>query len=270
MTAGSRQQPVSRPKTKGSLGRYSLCLGTLLLIFSVLGVSAEPTITEGPQALFDRAAEFYGAGQYEKAITEYDLLLEQGFESGPLYYNLGNCFLKKWGLGKAILNYERAGRLIPADSDLKSNYQYAKSLLRNDQQRPRGEEFPDQWLAWFSIDGLTSFLTTLYLLSVLILISGLLFPAIKRFSRSALLLLAIVFLFCGLGLNRKISLLDREAVILAPKVEAKFQPFDRAPTSFSLEEGNKVQILRSSHGWVKVRHPDKKVGWVKTFSLEVI
>jgi tetratricopeptide (TPR) repeat protein len=255
------------------VSKVSGCFVGIVLIISFPVFSAEPPRIADVEYLFKRASGLYEAGQYDEAIAEYGLLLRQGFESGSLYYNLGNCFLKKAELGKAILNYERARRLIPLEFGLQSNYKYAKSLVIRNQYEPsgRGEMKALDWsFSWISMDGLTILLSILYLLSILILISGIYLPAIRRFSKGVLLLLAIVFLLCGLGLNRKVSLLDREAIIITPKAEAKFQPFDRAPIHFTLEEGTKVQILRMSRNWVKVMLPDKKMGWLRASILELI
>ena len=256
--------------TKLSLGRQLFSLGALLLIFSVLTVWAEPATTQNLQGLYDRAARSYEAGQYEQAIREYNLPLDQGLESGPLYFNLGNCFLKKGELGRAILNYERAKRLIPLDSDLDSNLKYARLLSGNNQQSDRGTVLLDRWFEWVSIDGLTLLLSALYTVSILLLMAGISLPKMRRWVRGAFPILVILSLLSLLGLAGKISLSGEEAVILDKRVEAKIQPFDRAPVSFMLEEGTKVRVLQSSRDWVKVRLSKEKTGWVKASGLELI
>jgi len=44
---------------------------------------------------------------------------------------LGNVFFKQGQIGRAIVNYERAQRLLPHDSDVRANLQYALSLCNN-------------------------------------------------------------------------------------------------------------------------------------------
>ncbi|MFQ5901498.1 MAG: SH3 domain-containing protein [Thermodesulfobacteriota bacterium] len=54
---------------------------------------------------------------------------------------------------------------------------------------------------------------------------------------------------------------------MAEKVNARFEPFDRAETHFTLYEGMKVYIISLKDNWYKIRRSDKKVGWVEKEDL---
>ena len=272
MTEGRRQKAGYKFGTTDVLIKVRVHFFLIILFWlsSAPGLSAEPRKVEDPQELFDRAGRFYETGQFDDAITVYNLLLKQGLESGPLYYNLGNCYVKKGEPGKAILNYERAKRLIPSDSDLLSNERVARSLVRHSPSEPPGTwqaESMDQWFDWISIDRLTLLVSVLYWVSIASLISAIYSPTIRRWSKAPLLFFAAVFILCVFGLDRKVSLLGQEAIITARTAEARHQPFDRAPTHFILEEGTRVQILRSSKEWGKVKRKDYRAGWVKLSSM---
>src|SRR5512139_3843737 len=71
---------------------------SLLLLFFIQVTSAEPLRRQDPESIFYKATLFYEAAKYEEAINQYSLLLNLGFESGPLYYNLGNCYFKRGNL----------------------------------------------------------------------------------------------------------------------------------------------------------------------------
>ena len=43
---------------------------------------------------FYQASQLYKNGAYGEAIAKYESILEAGKASGPLYYNLGNCYLE--------------------------------------------------------------------------------------------------------------------------------------------------------------------------------
>lgn len=45
--------------------------------------------------LFEQANAFYKENKFDQAILGYNKIIEQGFENGNVYYNLGNSYLKK-------------------------------------------------------------------------------------------------------------------------------------------------------------------------------
>jgi len=244
----------------------------LLLFFTAQPSSAEPPRKQDPVSIFYKAALYYEMGKYDEAITQYSSLLALGVESGPIYYNLGNCYFKKGNLGRAILNYEKGKRIIPRDGDLISNEEYAKALVRENPGEPSRtwyQKIADEIFDSVSIDELTILLSTTYLLSIMILIAGFYLGPVKRYQKILLTVLVLIFAMSGLGFYKKNSLLGKEAIVIEEKSEAKFEPFDRATVHFILCEGREVQILTSMRDWVKIKREDKKAGWVKASSIEI-
>src|SRR3990172_12167297 len=143
---------------------YSCQFTVFSILILCLFSSANGEMAQNPKYTFYKANTLYEEGKFDEAIVEYQKLLKDNVESGNLYYNLGNCYFKKGEPGRAILNYERAKRLIPQDSDLKSNYEYAGSLLK---ERP--QEITKSWIEKLldkssrivTIDWLTVFLSIL-------------------------------------------------------------------------------------------------------------
>ena len=82
---------------------------------------------------FDRAQELQDrqpdrARQlYRSAAQRFKSLVSAGIVNGRLEYNLGNCYLQAGDVGKAILHYRRAARLIPKDPLLADNLAEARS-----------------------------------------------------------------------------------------------------------------------------------------------
>lgn len=243
-----------------------------LLLFLTQATFAESTRRQGPEYIFYKANLSYEAAKYDEAIAQYSLILQQGLESGPLYYNSGNSYFKKGEIGRAILNYERAKRIIPWDGDLDSNYEYAKSLVRENPKESSGvwyERIADKIFKSISIDGLTIFLSVTYLFSMTVLIASLYLEQVKRYSKSILFICILIFFIGGFGLYQKAVVLEKEAIVIVEKSEAKFEPFDRATTHFILYEGMKVQVLTEKKEWVRIKRADKKAGWVKASSIEI-
>ena len=236
---------------------------------------AEQESAHSEKYMFYNANNFYKQAKYDEAVKEYEQILKRGFESGNLYYNLANSYLKEGALGKAVLNYERAKQLIPRDKDLESNYRYAVSLMVQNIETPQISWLrkpADKFYRQFTLNEITALLGIICALIFLILTVRIFLRGdrLRRYSLISVFIL-ILFLVAGsFSFHERVSSLGREAVVVVKKTEAKFSPFDRATTHFTLYEGAKVYILLSEDDWNKVKRVDKKIGWVKKTSLEVI
>ncbi len=222
---------------------------------------------------FIKANLLYEQGDYNEAISAYRGILEKGLESGNIYYNLGNCYFKKDNLGKTILNYARAKRLIPRDRDLQANYKYAKSLIKRSvvaSSQSWITKFANSFFNQFTIDGLTVFLFLIYILLIIVLGLGCI-TKMSRLKLSGLVtILGIAFLISIGFLSQRIFYSNKNAVIIEETVEAKFEPFASAAVYFNLYEGMEVEIISTGDGWFKIKRADDKVGWIKKRQLERI
>lgn len=226
----------------------------------------------------EASARFFNAGSayknedYAGAIKEYEEILQNGLMSGELYFNLGNSYLKKGNLGKAILNYERARLLIPRDSDLESNYYYARSLINGYQVDPEQTflyRFIHGYSNRLSFDELTITSFLLCLLTGIIYLAGIFFKWPLRIFAVTIIVSCFLFAYHVFLLIDKIYYQKNIAVVLV-KTDSKFEPIDRATTHFKLPEGTKIQILKEKGKWLKVQRLDGKAGWSKKDRLEKI
>jgi tetratricopeptide (TPR) repeat protein len=222
--------------------------------------------------VFFKANSYYEEGKYDEAIDEYSKLLARGVEGGNLYYNLGNSYFKKGELGKAILNYERAKRLIPRDSDLRSNYSFAGLRIKYGVSGLSSPWYERAFSVFnmLTVNEMTMLLSIVFALAVLFLIARLFITVAGRYSISFMAVSLIVFVLIAFPLFYRVSLLDKEAIVISRSPEALFEPLDNATEHFTLYEGMKVHMLQSKKGWNKVRRVDGKVGWVKDRDIEKI
>ena len=254
------------------LVRYTfiLFLSTYSLCFLSLNCTAQDVDSEDS---FRQGNSLYAKGQYDIAIKEYEKLIKDGLESGNLYFNIGNSYFKKGDLGRAVLNYERARRFIPTDSDLKSNYQYALSKVSTSAVRVEKKWFPevlDKIFGEFTIDNLTMLLFFIYLSAVFLIIISMYIPMVRRSLAVIVLGMAVIALMGGIELKNKISGIGTQSIVIDETVSVRFEPFDRATTFFQLNGGDKVEKLDSKDGWLKIKRADGRIGWVKSTSVEVI
>ncbi len=220
----------------------------------------------------------YQEGEFEGALASYLRLVEAGFESGEVYYNIGNTYFKLGDVAQSILYYERARRLLPGDADIQANLELARSLTVDEiEPLPRFWLFAavEWWVELLPRTVLIAVVGASYLVGtgvVLLLILKRGVPVAVWGQRIALAS-GIVFLLFGLNLTIRELELGRtqEAVVLQTQVDVMSAPLDdETLTIFTVHEGTKVRIDRLSEEWAEVVLEDGRVGWVPVGVLETI
>lgn len=112
---------------------YSLVGSTSLPIGRADVVSSSTPSFEQAMADFDRAQQILSKDVdkarklFRSAATRLAAIAAGGVENGYLEYDMGNCYLQAGDIGRAILHFKRAKRLIPNDDLLSSNLSLARS-----------------------------------------------------------------------------------------------------------------------------------------------
>ena len=247
----------------------------VLLSISILVLSLSPVFSQN-EALFNEAGKLYKADSFSQAQILYDSLLSQGFESAPLYYNLGNAYYKQGKLGMAILNYEKALKLDPADGDVKHNLQLAN------QQIAKVESVPEFFLIriWNNARDLTSSNTwtiIAIIFSWLCLTAGFFFLFGKSMGTRRLgfwlgmvsFILAL-FVFSLAGSRKAEEVDDSWAIMTQTNFFVKSAPGDGSSDLFQIREGVKVQIVDEVDGWYRIKLSDGKDGWITIDQIDRI
>jgi len=238
----------------------------------ILAVILTASSAHAEDSTFYKGNELYKEGKYSEAAAEYEKIPASGYESGSLYYNLGNAYFKTGRLGKAVLNYERAKRLMPRDGDLESNYKHAMSLVESSDQKRRGLwylRFIYNTFEQFTVNELVILLSTLYILIIITLVLSI-FVNAKDKTLAVIVVSAAIFAAAFISAQSKVSAIGRDAIVMIESTEARFEPSDRGTTHFTLYEGMKVDIVSQRGDWSKIERLDGKNGWIKSDSLEVI
>lgn len=223
-----------------------------------------------PKSAFNEANNLYVAGKYREAFALYRALDSLGYQSGELYYNLGNACYKLGQIGNAILYYEKAARFIEGDEDLKTNLELARARTK-DRIPELPKFFLTAWLEsaldWFSL-GWLGFLTALFLYAfaaIFILqlreMFGLKSLAGNIAKYATLALLALSLSFFVLKSSRLAS--RQNAIVISPVVNVKSEPSEQSATISVVHEGLKVEIARQEGKWMEVKLPDGTKGWIE-------
>jgi tetratricopeptide (TPR) repeat protein len=255
--------------------RRKILIKALFIIIFSLAISCHAQEGQSNlERIFYRGNDAYEKGEYSKAIDEYEGIIAAGYESGPVYYNLGNAYFKTGDLGKAVLDYERARRLMPRSADLKANIQFAANRISGETRL--AEKGVWQWrpvrlyAGNFTINELLLVVSGIYTFAFMLLILAMYFPARKVRIFIAIFFLFIFGLYNSLIIWHKADGVGKDAVVMQDEADSRYGPFDSATTFFKLHEGMKVKILKDKAGWYKIERPDGKVGWVKKSDLEII
>jgi len=246
--------------------------GSFIVAAAVCALSAYALDAEFISA-FDAGNKYYEKGDYASAIKEYGKIIGRDTASGNLYYNIGNCYFKKGDIGHALLYYERAKRLMPQDADLRSNYEFALSQEKAQGQmaeKPLTAKALDILFGGLTIDGLAIYLSSAWGLLIFCLSVSIFSRGARRLMPYALAVIVIMALPAAAAFQDRLAGLERDAIITAKAVDAKFEPFDSATTYFQVNQGNLVREIDEKEGWRKIRRADGKLGWVKSDSLEKI
>ena len=250
----------------------------LLIAGLLLSIGMPVESNETSRHLFEQANQYYNQSEYAPALESYQKILEMGYESGPLYYNIGNCYYKLGEVPQAILYYERAKKFMPRDEDLKSNLAIVQ-LSAVDKIVPS----PD----FILVQAYQTFLTFLpkktqlmiVILAYLLLMTSLIIviltrhPGLRYAGKKMIWVFGTVFIvFLSAHLLRLVEEKNTvEAIIMADKVEVMSAPTESGGVElFGLHAGTKVRLDQATGDWVEIILPDRKTGWVKQSILEVI
>jgi len=259
----------SKIKYKGiKHGLYLL----LLVVLPLLSFGDNPA-----NLLLKKGNEQYAKAKYTDAIQSYQKILNDGYSSATVYFNLGNAYYKSGDMPSALLYYEKAHRLAPGDDDVNFNIQLA-DLKITDKIEPTPEFFITKW--WH---GFILFLSanTLSILSVLLFIAGFLTLVFYLFTNSlsfkkSSFYTGIVLLICGIVTifisNRQVHYFNshHQAIVFSSSVTVKSAPGEAAKALFVVHEGTKVDILQSNESWVEVELPNGNAGWIAAADVKEI
>lgn len=260
---------ILRTKFKPLLSCTLLCF---MLICPALAWANQTT-----DSLFHAGNEAYAQSKYENAIASYQQLIKEGYQSAPLYYNLGNAYFKTGDIASSLLYLEKAHKLAPGDEDINANIQFVNSKT-TDKMETVPEFFLYKWwrsvMLYFSID-------TLAILSSGLISAGFLILIVFLFSRNILLrkacfYLGVLFIVAGTCAviitvkQNNYFASNRQAIIFNSSVTAKSEPVNLSKDIFVVHAGTKVNILDHRQDWIKITLPNGNTGWINANAVKTI
>ncbi len=249
-------------------------------IFLIVFIAIPPVRLSGqesPAEKFNIGANLYSSGKYKEALEEWKSVYSTGIRSASLDYNIGNAAFKINNIPEAILFYERALLLKPADEDIQYNLQIARTLVVD-----KFVEIPDlffvRWYNFLSLTLSTNSWAKISMISFALFLCFLsLYIYSARYNRKVIGFWLAIFLFMLSFSSVSFSIRNKnliynnpKAIIFSPLVNGKSSPDNSGKDLFVLHEGTKVTIEDEVGGWNEIRLSDGNKGWVPSNSLNKI
>ena len=227
-----------------------------------------------PEELLTKANSLYNENAFDSALVVYKDIVEQGYSSSTLYYNIGNTYYKLRNYPLAIYYYEKSLKLDPNNEDTRHNIEIAQLFL-TDKIEAVPELFIKTW--WNNLSN--TFTLNVWSIITLVLI-GLLLTCLFFYitaktrglkkSMFFICLFLLVFTICSFSISAKkynyIST-NNEGIIIIPTITIKSSPSNSSVDLFVLHEGSKVKILDNADGWEKIKIANGSIGWLPTSSV---
>lgn len=233
--------------------------------------------SQTPEELIEKGNQQYINGDFEAAIESYKTVVDSGYESATLFYNLGNAYYKSNRVTHAILYYEKAKLLAPNDDEINYNLELAKTYVID-----KIDEIPELFLVtwlksfieFFSVDqwayiSIASFIVALVL--------GLFYLFSQKYSLKKLsFIFAIIFLvlsistFSFASTQKKQTIENTTAVVFAPTITLKSSPDISGTDLFVLHEGTKVTVVDQVGEWREIELSNGNKGWLKIGDIRMI
>jgi hypothetical protein len=213
---------------------------------------------------------------YRKSILRYERLLQEGgIRNGRLYYNLGNAYFLSGDLGRAVLNYRRAGRLIPNDPNLHQNLTYVRGQrIDRIEEREKTKVLKTLFFWHYDLSG-----------KVRMILFGLFFvglwlcAGVRLFVRRSGLVWGLVIclivsalLFGSLTVESISHASDQSGVILAEEAVARKGPGETYQPSFkeTLHPGTEFSLIEDRGDWYQIELHDGRRCWVPEESAALV
>ncbi len=236
--------------------------------------------------LKEQADSAYLNDDFSKSEQLYNNVLTNEGSSSDLYYNLGNTYYRLGKVGKAILNYERALKLDPSNSDAKTNLEFVKTKILDKQYENRN-------IVEIFISDIVNLFTPNTWGYIAIMLFGLMILAIAIYVFSSTIKIRKVGFFGGITLffvsiftiiiaimSAQKATSDKDAIVIVPSTilsTTPREPKNRTEEALRLNEGSKVEIIKEYKNtlledttiWYEVRINNIRA-WIKADDVEKI
>ena len=232
--------------------------------------------TQNIDERFFNANNYYNSSNYLESIITYESILNDGWESNSLYYNLGNAYFRQNMIGQAIWAYNKALKINPRNSDVIHNLEIVNARIKDRVILP--EEF---FLVKSYMNFKSRFTLKEWLIigSITILIAVIIFILSKVYIFDNFILEKSILCFTVLAIIEHGIILDRFfdendnkiGIIIDNEVDAYSGPFYGDNTIlFNVNEGTRVWINQNQNNWIEITLLDGNRAWIPLEKVRIL
>lgn len=255
-------------KNKKAPSAKATMLLALCMIFSAMGASA---------ATKKEADDAYAKGNYQQAIKTYELLLKKN-PSAEMYFNLGNAYYRSDNIPQAIIAYNKASLISPADADIQHNLSVARTKTIDKMQPTQDTFIVAGWHAFVNIFNTNTwaYLAIFSLIAVVLLTLTYLFAnavLLRQVGFFGAVILFVVFLLSNVCAYSQYSNLHagNGAVIIKSDCPVKKSPELKSADETVVHEGTHLIITDETvPGWLEITLDNGIEGWIQASAVEKI
>ena len=232
--------------------------------------------TQGLDSIFDQSNAFYTDGKYQMAIDGYKDILNSGFESAELYYNLGNAFYKLNNIPESNFFYEKARSISPTDEDILINLSYAQNLRIDKIEKLPITQTQNLKINILNLLSERGWSVLLIILAWIACVSFNLYLSVNNSGNKRIFFTQFIILMIGFivvfTINYEKKNLNNEkfAIIYDKETEVWSEPNKISELKFLLHEGTKVKQVDTIQDWVNIQLENGTLGWIQSSSIKTL
>lgn len=236
----------------------------LLLLFLTIFLTSTVTVAQSNQDLFEQGNEAYSRGDFSGAAKIYEqLTATSGYGTGVLF-NLANSYAQSGQTGKAILNYERALRLAPSDSDILGNLE----LIRKESGLfPREYSWSERFFRLLDLNQWTISAFFLLMLLCTFQLASLKLHFSTQTRRLVSATCFMLFILCATGAFSRHKQWQ-PSVVTDNDSRLLLSPFDSAASTSSIQQGRLVYPEKSHGEFSYITDETGRKGWIASSAIE--
>lgn len=248
---------------------------TMLWLFAIITMSLYST---SASALTKKEADdAYMKGNYQLAIKNYEMLLKKT-PSAEIYYNLGNAYYRSDNIPQAIIAYNKALLITPANTDIQHNLTVARTKTIDKMQPAQNTFIVAGWNAFVNLFNTNTwaYIAIFSLIAVVLLTLTYLFAEtviLRQLGFFGGIILFIAFALSNICAYNQYSRLHSNtgAVIIISDCPVKKSPEQKSADETVVHEGTHLNITDETiPGWYEVTLDDGTEGWIESKSVERI